>query len=273
MPTGSASFPLITEATDVAPRTPPPSALPPPHAAAPVVPARASSPPPVWTPAPAPVAPDRDRAGEPERSISDDWMLSIEGATHAPLDVGFLAGFETPAGLRLFGGYGWIPGAYMGLVTDVVAASAGADAQATALLQHGFQGGHVWRLQGGIRPFRKLGLYLDAGYSRVTFEGSVDAADVPGAAALGVSGGYALSATLDMWLVELGYQAHLGDHVVVAIGAGVMGTFNAKTNVSPTSGSVGLPTLDSATTTQVDQMLEQNGYLPTLTLRLGFDLI
>jgi hypothetical protein len=199
-------------------------------------------------------------------------MLSIEGVTHAPLDIGFLAGFETPVGLRLFGGYGWVPGAYMGLVTDVIGASS-SDARATALVRQGFQGGHAWRLQAGIRPFKKLGLYLDGGYSRVTFEGSVDAENVPGAAGLGVSGAYALTATLDMWLLELGYQGHIGDHVVVAVGAGIMGTFKANTRVSPSPGSVGLPAIDSSASGEVDKMLEQHGYLPTLTLRLGFDLI
>lgn len=215
----------------------------------------------------------RDRGDAQGRHrVSDDWMLSLDAVTHAPLDIGLQLGFEGGP-LRLSGGYGRVPGAYLGLVTRAAGNASGADPLATALITDGFQGGYTWRVQGGIRPFPKLGLYLDAGYTRVALSGSLDSAAVPAASAAGVQGGYSVGAVLHMWLLELGYQAHIGDHVVLAVGAGVMGSFAAHTTVTRNAGSVHLPAVDPSTPSTVDDLLEKHGYLPTLTLRLGFDLI
>ncbi len=200
-------------------------------------------------------------------------MLALEAVTHAPLDIGFQVGFEARPGVRVSGGYGRVPGAYLGLVTRAARNASNADPLATALITDGFQGGYTWRVQGGIRPFSKLGLYLDAGYARVALAGSLDSRAVPSAGALGVQGGYSVDAVLHMWLIELGYQAHVGDHVVLAVGGGVMGTFAAHTTISTQAGSVRLPAVDPSTASTVDELLEKHGYLPTLTLRLGFDLI
>jgi hypothetical protein len=80
-------------------------------------------------------------------------MLSLEGVTHAPLDMGFQLGLETPQGIRLFGGYGWVPGAYMNLLTGI-AANASGNSYARALLDVARYTGHTWRVQAGYRPFR-----------------------------------------------------------------------------------------------------------------------
>ncbi len=272
-----AAFPPLVETPQE--RVPPPSAPPRVPVVARVAPA--STAPalqdlrwaaPVESGAAAPVPGDRGDARKRQR-ISDDWMLSLEAVTHAPVDVGLQVGFEAPPGLRLSGGYGLVPAAYLNLVTRAAASASGADPLATALITDGFQGGHSWRIQGGIRPFPALGLYLDAGYARVALSGTLDSSAVPNVAALGVKGGYSVEAALDMWLVELGYQAHVGDHVVLAVGAGVMGTFAAHTSVSTLPGSVRIPAVDSATSSSVDALLVQHGFLPTLTLRLGADLI
>lgn len=222
---------------------------------------------------PRPLAARDPGDAQKRRRVSDDWMLSLEAVTHAPLDVGFQLGFEAKPGLRLSGGYGRVPGPYLDLVTHAAGTASGADPFATALITDGFQSGYTWRVQGGIRPFPKLGLYLDAGYARVALSGSLDSSAVPAASALGVQGGYSVDAVLHMWLLELGYQAHIGDHVVLAVGAGVMGTFAAHTTVTTEAGSARLPAVDPSTPSTVDDLLVKHGYLPTLTLRLGFDLI
>ena len=207
------------------------------------------------------------------QNVSDNWMLSLEAVTHAPLDIGFQVGFEAKPGLRLSGGYGRVPSPYLDLVTHAAGNASGADPLATAIISDGFRSGYTWRVQGGIRPFSKLGLYLDAGYARVALSGTLDSSAVPAASTLGVQGGYNVDAVLNMWLLELGYQAHIGDHFVLAIGAGVMGTFSAHTDITIQSGSKLLPAVDSSVPSTVDDLLVKYGYLPTLTLRAGFDLI
>lgn len=199
-------------------------------------------------------------------------MLSLEAVTHAPLDAGVQIGLETPQGLRLFGGYGFVPGTYMGLLTGV-AGSASGNSYAQALLQQAKYQGHTWRIQAGWRPFHAIGLYADFGYARLDAKGSLDlsATGIPLLEALG--GGYEATTKLDMWLVELGYQGELADRVVLGLALGCMGTFKSTTTIAAVDGAPTNSVILNSAATQADAALEKYGVAPTLTLRLGFDLI
>ena len=218
--------------------------------------------------------PARESAEETRaaKRFRKDWMLSLEGVTHAPLDMGLQLGLETPQGIRLFGGYGWVPGAYMNLLTGI-AANASGNSYARALLDEARYTGHTWRVQAGFRPFRALGLYGDLGYARLNANGELDLASsgVPMLEALG--GGYEATTKLDMWLLELGYEGQLGDRLVMAFALGVMGTFNARTDIAAVGGAPTNNLILNRAATQADSALEKYGIVPTLTLRLGFDLI
>jgi hypothetical protein len=200
------------------------------------------------------------------------WMLSVEGVTHAPIDMGFQLGFETPQGLRIFGGYGWVPGSYMNLLTGI-AANASGNSYAEALLNQTRYQGHTWRAQLGWRPFRAIGLYGDVGYARLSAHGSLDLASsgIPQLAMLG--GGYEATTRLDMWLVELGYQGEIADRLVLGLALGAMGTFDATTRITAVNGAPTNSAILDTAATQADTALEKYGVVPTLTLRLGFDLI
>jgi hypothetical protein len=216
--------------------------------------------------------PEVDSQRKRDQQIHDEWMVSIEGATHAPIDAGIFGGIETPIGLRLFGGYGWVPSSYLNFITNAIVLSSGADSETSALVENGFEKGHAWRIQAGLRPFKNVGVYVDVGYSRLTLQGSLDTSELASVPELGLTGVYSLKTSIDMWLVELGYQAEIGGRVVLAAGIGMMGTLDAKTSVTAdSSASAGVPSAD--TLESVDRQIEKHGYMPTLTLRLGFDLI
>jgi hypothetical protein len=211
-------------------------------------------------------------AGHAEEPWRRAWSLSVEAVTHAPVDMGAQVGLETPQGLRLFGGYGFVPGSYMNLLTGI-AASASGDSYARTLLEDARYSGRTWRVQLGLRPFRELGFYADVGYSRLEARGEWDLASsgIPQLAALG--GGYEARTTLDLWLLEVGYQAKLADRLVLGAALGCMGTFGSATRILALDGA---PTDDAtlqATANQADSALRRYGYVPTLTFRLGFDLI
>jgi hypothetical protein len=285
-PEATASFaPIEAPSATLPPSAPPPSAPPP------------SAPPPESAPAPAagqygyePApeqswsfqprttdSPTPDRARD-DRDISENWMLSAEGVTHAPIDIGFQAGIEFPFGLRLFGGYGWVPSGYLDLIVD--AASARSDSTgADQVIESAYDSGTAWRIQTGIRPTKKLGLYLDAGYSQVRLTGGLAAEEI--ATAAGVPPGlvtgdtYSVESTIHMWLVEIGWQATIADHLVLGVGAGVMGTIDSSTDATPSfAGTSAQERAISEVASEVlDQQIESYGFVPTLTLRLGFDLI
>jgi hypothetical protein len=209
------------------------------------------------------------RRGEERREA---WLLSIEGVTHAPLDWGLAIGLQTPPGLRVSGGLGWVPGSYMSLLTGV-AANASGDGYAQALLEHGDYDGRTWRVQIGFRPFRSLGLYADVGYARVNADGTLDLEDSGVSVLEALGGRYRATTKLDMWLVELGYQGQVAERLVLGIGLGAMGTMNATTTLVAVDGARSDRRLLGAIATDTDAALEKYGVIPTLTLRLGFDLI
>ncbi len=242
----------------------------------------APTPAPAWrarTPAPvvtvSPADAPRDEGATPGESArhdaTDDWMLSLEGATRAPVDVSIQARLEIPAGLRLGGGYGWVPSSYLGFVTGIAAAATNTDSGAGALIDRGYQQGRTWHLVAGIRPFHNTGVYLDAGYAELRLSGSIAASDLAGAPVGG--GDYALSTTIRMWTVELGYQAMIADRIVFAVGVGATGAFSSRTTVTATSGAVLPQGPVDAASAQLDDAIGRYCILPTLDARLGFDLI
>jgi hypothetical protein len=262
-----ANFPDEQAVEHPRPIRPQPPALP----AARRGPAEAATPSPAFGNASS-AARDRDSNARESERRRKAWLLSVEGVTHAPVDLGAQLGVETPQGLRLFGGIGWVPAGYMNLLTGI-AANASGNSYAQALLEHGEYTGRTWRLQAGWRPFRAIGLYADVGYARVSATGALDlaASGVPQLAMFG--GGYEAQTRLDMWLVELGYQGELADRLVLGLALGVMGTFNATTHINAVGGAPTNNVILTAAANQADAALEKYGFVPTLSLRLGFDLI
>ncbi len=280
-PTATASFELVPEPapTRAAFPAPPPPSAPPPSAPPPSAPPSAAAQVAPRVPqrmaetraAPANAPRDTGSTETPGANASDDWMLSLEGVTRIPVDVGVQTIFETPVGLRFGGGYGFIPGPYVDFVTGAASGTASSTSAAADLSI--FDGGHVWRAQLGIRPVRKLGFYLDGGYARVTLTGQIDESafgGLPGAANFGAQG---VTSHLDMWFAELGYQGHVGDHVVLGIGLGIMGTLDSSTELDQPSANSTTQALTAEATDSVDRQIERYGFIPNLSLRLGFDLI
>jgi hypothetical protein len=198
-----------------------------------------------------------------------DWTLSFEGVGNAPTDLGAQVLFETPFGLRLLGGYGFMPGASLAWLRGWTV-SVG-DARAT--INTADASGRILRLKAGIRPFSRLGLYLDGGYGRADLDATVD---VTGSLQNvgSISGGYHAASALDLWLVELGYQWKIENRLVLGVGLGFMGTINARTTITPL-GSANAAQAAMLTTAQtaVNGALEGYGFVPTLSLRVGFNVL
>lgn len=212
-----------------------------------------------------------ERRPVPSDRVRDAWTLSIEGVTHAPLDIGAQIGVEAPFGLRLFGGYGWVPEAFIGTVTGI-AANATSDVRARLVLDSAEYSGRIARVTLGLRPFSKLGFYFDAGYAHVQLSGTREIPDLSSPGVAQPLGGYMAKSSLDAWVLEFGHQFRFGRRMLFGAGLGVIGTLNARTRIVPTGGAPDDPLLLEGAR-QVDSAFERYGYVPTLTLRLGFDLI
>jgi hypothetical protein len=238
------------------------AATPPPPATAP-----AATPPPATTRYEPAGTADRPHGAGISQKVHDDWLLSVEAATRVPIDVGFQAGVQAPFGVRVFAGYGWVPAAFI----DAASRTAGRGTLARAVLDSADYSGNLARVTLGIQPFRKIGVYLDGGYAHLWLRGSqgipafrFDSIEFPG-------GTYNAKSDLDLWLLELGYQANVGGRLVLAAAAGVTGAIDAHTSIVPSGSAPNDPALGNAAG-QIDHALRTN-VLPTLTLRVGFDLI
>jgi hypothetical protein len=204
--------------------------------------------------------------------VRDGWLFALEGVTHAPIDVGVQAGLEMPFGLRVFGGYGWVPEAYIDTLTGI-AARATDDARIIEVLDSAHYSGRTARVTLGVRPFRKLGLYLDAGYAHASLEASraLPQIEIPGYGTL--RGGYRMRTGLDLWVVEVGYQVQIARRLVLGAGLGATGTLDAKTTIAAVDGAPTDADIAAEASRRVDRAFETYGTVPTLTLRIGFDLI
>jgi len=195
------------------------------------------------------------------------WMLSLEGVAHAPSDIGFQASVELPFRLRFVGGFGFMPAEW---ITGFLARTT-SDSEARAVLDLPSYSGTIWRAQVGYRPWKKLGLYFDAGYAHASIHGSYE---LPGTL-LGENlgeGSYAIDSSLDIWLLEAGYQWQIKQRAVLALGLGVMSTFHADTSVAASSDAERRDEFLRGAR-QADDALEKYGTIPFVTLRAGVDLL
>ena len=213
----------------------------------------------------------RDTTKSSERSNAlHAWLLSVEAVTHAPVDVGVQAGAETPFGLHVYAGIGWIPPAYAGLLRGI-AASATSDPDAHAVLEQASYSGNTWRLQAGIRPFKQVGLYLDGGYSHLTFTGSANLSESGAPNLVAIGGNYSSTTNLDAWFVELGYLGEIKNRLLIGGALGLMRIADSSTTLARTDGVTN--PLFGVLSSRADSAFETYGFIPTLTVRLGFDAL
>lgn len=200
--------------------------------------------------------------------VREAWLLSLEAVTRVPIDAGVQIGIETPFGLRLFGGYGWVP--YMSMLTGIFV-NASDRTLAAEVLRSGHASGDSARLVLGVRPFRRLGVTIDGTYARLRLDASVT---VPPTTVQGLEfsgGSYDAHTSVDLWGVELGYQTQIERRLVLGAAAGVTGAMDSRTSITPSGAAPNDLALPVAAA-RVDRAFKTH-IVPTVTLRLGFDAI
>lgn len=232
------------------------------------------APPPTSLPGPEPAAEvgatrDSPPADARAKRLRDRWILALEAALHVPSDVSIQASVEFPFRLRLSGGVGFMP---VDWVTGFIASTT-SDDEARAILSLPSYTGTIWRAQAGFRPLKKLGLYLEGGYAHAAIHGSLDLSGSPFADELGARGAYAVDSSLDLWLLEAGYQWQIAERGVIALGLGVMSTFDATTTATATGDAPTSPSELDQGIRRANDALERYGTLPFVSLRVGVDFL
>jgi hypothetical protein len=215
-----------------------------------------------------------DTRSDDSENFRDQWMVALSLATHAPVDLGLELAVETPIRLRFIAGLGYVPSGYLSIITGALVGADALNDESRTLIEDGFESGRAWRLGIGIRPFKNFGAYLDGGFSHLSVSGSVDASEARELTGVRLSTSYKVKSSLSAWFLELGYQGLIADRVLLAFGFGVMRSMSSRTSADPTGQPSAAESLfDDAATNAADDAIEKYGIIPTLNLRLGFDVI
>jgi hypothetical protein len=175
-------------------------------------------------------------------------------------------------------------------VNDTLSGAGLYDSIAAAAVASAFDGGYSYNFRAGLRPAADGGVYLDAGYSHTGLDGVVDLGNMLSSQASGgalppqarrlagnIDASYDLKTSLDMLMLELGWEGHWGARALLGLGVGLMAPLGAKTELSGGRGSAALASEMRAIAQEAAETLDSNltkyGYLPSVTLRLGADLL
>jgi hypothetical protein len=167
----------------------------------------------------------------------------VEAVTDIPLLVGAGVLLETRSRFRVRSSLGVMPQGYLKLSNRLIK---GVDAdypeEAQLLMEQAVDDTITWRSQVGLRPFRRAGFYVHAGYTLLGVRGDATGEELIGAAeALDEDQGelmrrmnpdrVAMNSRLHMIDMELGWDFELGERANLRLGAGWAYTLYSKTRV------------------------------------------
>jgi hypothetical protein len=145
--------------------------------------------------------------------------LELAVATHFPLSLGLEATLELPLGFLVRGHVGFLPEAYVRLVNAGLRDVGAYDEAVATLVDQSGANALVTRISGGIRPVPGYGFEILAGYTRIDASARVTAADFERATGQSMEWTgirtVGIEAELHMVHVEIGWTAHLWEHLVV----------------------------------------------------------
>ena len=222
----------------------------------------------------------------PENKPSEEsWRVSVEGVTRLPVDIGIQVRLQSPYWFRLTAGLGTIPGTFVDAATDTLESKGAFDAATASIISSAFGDGSTWNVRLGIRPSERFGFYGDVGLARVALEGRLQLDEVVPAdllqqvpVAVPDSFEYQLETQVNLFLLEAGWEGHIGRHLLFGVGIGLLlvnsSTSSVRSNFEPPDLAIVQTRLTEAETEAIDTIgssIDSFGVLPTISLRLGVD--
>jgi hypothetical protein len=180
-----------------------------------------------------PTSEPRSTARQEPRS----WHVRADVGTDAPATVDGRATVELPGRLRAVAAVGVLPSAYARAVDGLLTSANAYDGAASNIVVSSLSGSMVTRAHLGWRPFAESGFYGDVGYALVFLGGSVSSGQLVSALAGRIGnfdpGSYAISATLHMVDVEIGWEWLLAERLYLRAGVGASLTAGRTARVEP----------------------------------------
>ncbi|WP_434384569.1 hypothetical protein [Melittangium boletus] len=210
------------------------------------------------------------------------WRATVEANTDLPLSVGGRLGIESPwHRLGLSTSLGYQPLAYVRAINSAAVLVGAYDRNAADLIEDTLQGSVVWRTHVSWRPVARAGLYVEAGYGRVTLGGNTRPesllASLTGLEAPSDGGAdgrdYHLRTVLHLLDVEVGWRWRLGGGWTARTGLGGALALDASSKVeprfTPTDGEA-VATFSREAEAVLDRTFERAMRLPVLSFSVGY---
>src|ERR1700691_907453 len=169
------------------------------------------------------------------------WTLTPIAGTDFPIDVDLGVQVAAPFRLRATTTLGYLPGPYVDAINTFLVDIGAYNQDVANLVKSSLTSSLVWRTHVGYQPWACHGFYAMAGYGLVTFGGGATGSEIIEAATgkqLPVTDRtmprtLAVTSTLHMLDVELGWDWHLDDHWLVRAAGGGGVTVAAHTTETP----------------------------------------
>jgi hypothetical protein len=173
----------------------------------------------------------------------EPWRMGGELGTDFPIDAGGRISAEAPFRLRASTALGYLPGSYVDVINTWMVQTGAYSEDTATLVRQAVQNSLVWRTHVGFRPFPKLGLYADAGYTFIGLGGGASAGQViaaltgatlpPGGPMDPSTQTFSLTSTVHLLDVEIGWQFLLMEHLVLRAAVGGAFAFAESTKLTP----------------------------------------
>lgn len=170
-------------------------------------------------------------------AVASDLHLDVEVGTELPIAVGGTLALEWSSGLRASTGVGYLPGAYVALINEVVQSFPDAYDDATGdLIEQTLQNSLIWRTHVGWQL--PHGMYIDGGYGLAALGGGTSTEallsgltgrDAPSPSASSRS--YSVGSVLHMLDLEFGWKTVFRERLTFRTGLGVAATIAASATV------------------------------------------
>lgn len=209
-------------------------------------------------------------------------IANLEVFTSFPTDVGIRGSFEAPGRLRVTGSVGWLPRPYLDVINNTAVANGWYKEKDADLIDAALKNAVVLRTHLGWRPFPKLGLQFEVGYSWIGLGGGLTGGEL-----LEAETGYDLSyffgdnynfsAKAELHRVEasLGWEHVIAKHLLIRWDIGGSYTFQAAAKVEhefetswPFTGPI--QDLEDEAEEKLETILEKHVHTPILALGVGW---
>ncbi len=207
------------------------------------------------------------------------WHLGLEAMTDFPIYVGTQIWAELPGRLRLSTSFGEMPDVYVDTINGIARAAGAYDRNTAEFISESLDHAFTWRVHAGWRPFRRLGLYVEAGYGIFEVHANIGLAGIieqatgltaPSDTNLGL--GYKLDTLVQTIGVEVGWTWKPWRDLTLRVAVGLASTISARVDVKPNFLSTAQEPFLRLASDYVEGVIEKYFFIPTVGLALGWQL-